>query len=406
MNRRNYSLAALLLLGFSSGLPLALSGASLQAWLTVEGVDLKTIGLLAIAGTPYTFKFLWAPLLDRYYPRFADHRRSWLFMTQLTLGLALFALAAVGVQTPLLVGLLACAIAASSATQDIAFDAYRTELLPSKDRGLGAAWSVFGYRLAMLVSGGLALIMADQWLGWRSTYTIMGLLMLGLACFTLIAPALPTRTHAPGSIWAAVSSAWTDYSGRKGAMWLLLLIILYKLGDAFAGSLSTSFLIRGVGFTPTEVGLMNKALGLAATIGGALLGGTILARIGLYRALVAFGILQAASNLCFWYLSISAKSMWTLGLAVGIENLCGGMGTAAFVALLTGLCSAQFSATQYALLSALASFGRVYLTAPSGYVVEHIGWTSFFMVSVGLALPGLIMLVIMRQEVRLIDQSS
>ena len=400
MKQRIRSLGALFLLGFSSGLPLALSGASLQAWLTVEGVDLATIGLLAMAGTPYTFKFVWAPLLDRFYPRFADHRRSWLVLMQLSIAATLFAMAFNGVSNPLVVGLLACLLSTFSATQDIAFDAYRTELLPAKDRGLGAAWAVFGYRMAMLTSGGLALIAADRWFGWQATYAGLGVLCIVLSLITLSSPSLINPVTSPQHVLVLIKQSWRNYLNRDGALLFLLLIILYKLGDAFAGSLSTSFLIRGLGFTATDVGLVNKALGLVATIAGALCGGALLSKIGLYRSLLLFGILQAVSNLCFWYLSISTKSMVTMSIAIAIENLCGGMGTAAFVALLTGLCSAQFSASQYALLSALASFGRVYLTAPSGFVVQSIGWSSFFILSVLLALPGLVLLMLMKKQVQ------
>lgn len=397
MNRR---IAALLPLGFSSGLPLALTGASLQAWLTVSGADLKAIGLLTLAGTPYTFKFLWAPLLDRYWPTFADHRRSWIAMSQVFIGLLLLTLAASGVQSPTLVGVIACLIALGSATQDIAFDAYRTDLLPTKERGLGAAVAVFGYRLAMLTSGGLALILADKWLGWEATYALMGAIMFGLAAYTLYAPSVEAAPAEHGSLMDTVRLSWQDFLKRDGALWLLALIILYKLGDAFAGSLSTSFLIRGVGFSPTEVGVINKGLGLVSTIAGALLGGSLMMRLGLFRSLLLFGCLQGISNLCFLYLAVTEKSLVTMGAAIAIENICGGMGTTAFVALLTGMCSSRFSATQYALISALASFGRVYLSAPSGWIVESLGWAQFFALSVILALPGLIMLVVLKEKIK------
>jgi PAT family beta-lactamase induction signal transducer AmpG len=319
---------------------------------------------------------------------------------QAFIGLLLLTLAATGVQNTTVVGLVACLIALGSATQDIAFDAYRTDLLPSKERGMGAAVAVFGYRLAMLTSGGLALILADQWLGWQTTYGLMGASMFILAGYTLYAPAVVARTAEHGSLMKIIRLSWQDFLKRDGAVLLLILIVLYKLGDAFAGSLSTSFLIRGVGFSITEVGLINKGVGLVSTIVGALLGGSLMMRLGLFRSLLLFGCLQAISNLCFLYLAVSQKSLVTMGAAIAIENLCGGMGTAAFVALLTGMCTTRFSATQYALISALASFGRVYLSAPSGWVVESIGWANFFALSILLALPSLIMLLALQDKIK------
>ncbi|MFN7834646.1 MAG: AmpG family muropeptide MFS transporter [Burkholderiaceae bacterium] len=394
----------LISMGFSSGLPLALSGASLQAWLTVSGTDLSSIGLLSLAGAPYSCKFLWAPFLDRYAPPFADARRSWLIMTQIVLAALLLTLALTGVRSPWLVGILAFSIAGCSATQDVAFDAYRTELLPAAQRGLGAASAVLGYRLAMLTSGGLALVMADRWVGWQATYASMAGLMMVLAIATAFSPPLPQRPPATESVWMAVKASWRDFFDRRNAMGLLALIVLYKLGDAFAGSLSTAFLIRGVGFSVTEVGAVNKLLGLVTTIVGAFAGGALLIRLGLFRALLLFGLLQAVSNLAFWYLSISPKNLWALCGAITVENLAGGMGTAAFVALLSSLCTARFSATQYALLSALSAFGRVYLTAPAGIVVASIGWPNFFLGSTALALPSLVLLLFLKRAVDSVDR--
>ncbi len=345
-------------LGFASGLPLALSSGTLQAWLTVEGIDIRAIALFSLAGLPYTTKFLWAPLLDRYVPPILGRRRGWLILFQLGISMVLWAM---GTGHPAshmgLYGFAALALAALSASQDVVADAYRTDILPSRERGLGAGIFVTAYRLAMLVSGALALVLADR-LGWSFTYMAMAGLMFAVAAFTPLYPE-PAEAEPPPSLAAAVLDPLKDLLGRKGMISLLLLIVLYKLGDAFAGTLTTPFLIRGVHFTPTEVGLVNKGMGLGATILGAIGGAWLMARLGLYGSLMAFGVLQAVSNLSFALLALVGHNLPMMVAAVGFENLSGGMGTAAFVALLMTICARRYSATQYAILSALAALGRV-----------------------------------------------
>ncbi|HUJ87848.1 MAG TPA: MFS transporter [Burkholderiales bacterium] len=401
---RSRRILVLLLLGFASGLPLALTGGTLQAWLTVKGVDLTTIGLFALVGQPYTYKFLWAPLMDRYSIPLLGRRRGWLLLTQLAL---LGAIAWMGTLSPqnspwLLAGL-ALAVAFLSASQDIVFDAYRTDILGAEERGAGAAVSVFGYRIAMLVSGGLALILADGWLGWTGTYWLMAALMLvGVATvWAAEEPAAPPR--APHTLEQAVREPLVEFFGRDGAWLLLVLIVLYKLGDAFAGSLSTAFLLRGPGFSLTEVGLVNKWLGVGATIIGALAGGALMARLRLYRALLLFGVLQAVTNLGYLLLALAGKSYALMIGAVAAENLCGGMGTAAFVALLMAMCDRRHSATQYALLSALAALGRVYVGPAAGEMAKTLGWPEFFLFTFLVALPGVAMLVWQRRRIEAID---
>ena len=394
----------LLLLGFSSGLPLALTGATLQAWLTVSGVDLTTIGMFALVGQPYTYKFLWAPLMDRFTIPLLGRRRGWLVVTQLGL---LATIAWMGTLTPerspwLLAGL-ALAVAFLSASQDIVFDAYRTDVLGAEERGAGAAVSVLGYRIAMLVSGGLALILADEWLGWRGTYWLMAALMLVGVAATWAAEEPRAPPRAPHTLEQAVREPLGEYFGRDGAWILLALIVLYKLGDAFAGSLSTAFLIRGPGFSLTEVGVVNKWLGVIATIAGALAGGALMARLRLYRSLVLFGVLQAVTNLGYMLLALAGKSYVLMIAAVAAENLCGGMGTAAFVALLMAMCERRHSATQYALLSALAALGRVYVGPAAGAMAQSLGWPEFFFATFLIALPGLAMLVWQRRRIEAID---
>src|SRR5690606_9550523 len=251
--------APLLALGFASGLPLALTGGTLQAWATVENVSLQAIGFLTLVGSAYTLKFLWAPLIDRYVPPFRGRRRGWMLLTQRGLAAAIIAMGAFSPSQALMsLALLAVLVAFLSAAQDIAFDAYRTDVLRTEERGAGAAVSVLGYRLAMLVSGGLALILADSWLGWGQTYALMGALMGVAAIVTLLSPEAETSPAPPRTLSEAVSGPLVEFFSRRGAFTLLALVVLYKLGDAFAGALSTTFLIRGAGYTPTEVGMVNK----------------------------------------------------------------------------------------------------------------------------------------------------
>ncbi len=398
--------APLLALGFASGLPLALTGGTLQAWATVENVSLQEIGFLTLVGSAYTLKFLWAPLVDRYVPPLLGRRRGWMALTQVLLAAGLILMGLLSPANALgPLAMIAVLVAFFSATQDIAFDAYRTDVLRPSERGAGAALSVLGYRLAMLVSGGLALIIADQWLGWGQTYMLMGGLMLLAVLATLWGPEPEHPAQAPVSLGQAVVEPFREFFVRPQVWTLLLLIVLYKLGDAFAGALSTTFLIRGAGYSPTEVGTVNKLLGLTATIIGALAGGSLMAKLGLYRSLMAFGVLQAISNFGYWLIAVGPQSIWLMAFGVGLENLCGGMGTAAFVALLMGLCNHQFSATQFALLSALAAVGRTYLAGPlTPPLVESFGWPAFFAMTVLIALPGLWLLWRQRQYIDRIDR--
>jgi PAT family beta-lactamase induction signal transducer AmpG len=395
----------LLVLGFASGLPLALTGGTLQAWATLTDVSLQNIGFLTLIGSAYTLKFLWAPLVDRYAPPVLGRRRSWIFFTQLLLGAAI---ACMGFYSPAdsltMLAMLAVLVAFLSATQDIAFDAYSTDVLRKEERAAGAAVKVLGYRLAMIVSGGLALILADQWLGWGNTYFAMGGLMALCAIATVLAPEPEVVARAPRSLRIAVVEPLMEFFRRRGAVTILLLIVLYKLGDAFAGALSTTFLLRGAGFTGTEVGAVNKAFGLAATIVGALAGGAFMTRLGLYRSLMLFGVLQAVSNFGYWVLAVTPPHIASMAVVVAVENLCGGLGTAAFVALLMALCNQQFSATQFALLSALSAVGRTYLAGPlTPPLVESIGWPGFFVITVLIAVPGLLLLYARRAEIRELD---
>ncbi|MDL1962462.1 MAG: MFS transporter [Deltaproteobacteria bacterium] len=397
-------LAVMLPIGFASGIPLALTSGTLQAWLTVDGVDIRTIGLFSLVGIPYTLKFFWSPVMDRFCPPWLGRRRGWILLTQGTLVLGIFSMAFIApADAPFLMACLALMVAFSSASQDIVIDAYRTDLLEEKERGFGVGLSVTGYRIAMLVSGALALILSDR-IGWQNTYILMaGIMSLGILG-TLAGPEPRLSLSPPGSMAEAISGPLKEFFSRPAAISMLVLIVLYKLGDAFAGTLTTAFLIRGVGFSPTDVGTINKGFGLVATIGGALLGGGLMAKIGLFGALMFFGVLQAVSNLSFMVLAWIGKSYCAMIAAVGFENLSGGMGTAAFVAFLMALCNHRFTATQYALLSALASLGRVFVGPPSGFLVNWVGWPQFFFITTLVALPGLILLWWMKRHVSCLEK--
>lgn len=397
---------SLLVLGFASGLPLALTSGTLQAWATVANAPLTQIGFLTLVGSAYTLKFLWAPLVDRYAIPILGRRRGWIILSQLLLAAAIFSMGLFNPSDQLgWIALVAVFVAFMSATQDIAFDAYSTDVLRSNERAAGAAVKVLGYRLAMIFSSGLALVIADQWLGWNGMYMMMGLVMGACGIATLLAPEPERVVKPPRTLRLAVIEPLVEFFKRPEAISILTLIVLYKLGDAFAGALSTTFLLRGAGFSVSEVGTINKIFGLAATIVGALIGGGLMDRLGLYRSLMLFGLLQAVSNLGYWYLAISDQNLIWMGAVVALENLCGGMGTAAFVALLMALCNQQFSATQFALLSALSAVGRTYLAGPlTPPLVESLGWPIFFLVTVLLALPGLWLLWQKRAAIHSMDE--
>jgi MFS transporter, PAT family, beta-lactamase induction signal transducer AmpG len=312
-----------------------------------------------------------------------------------------------------LMAFLAVFIAFASASQDIVFDAYRTDVATREQRGVAGALTVVGYRTAMLVSGAAALVLVagSGWiagLGWRNTYLVMAALMgVGIAT-TLWCREPETEVAPPRTLREAIVEPLQEFFSRRGAVAMLALLVLYKLGDAAALSLTTPFLLRGAGFSLEDVGYVNKGMGLAATIVGALFGGTLMVRLGLYRALLYFGILQAVSTLTFTWLAVIGKSYPLMIFAVGFENLASGMGTVAFVALLMAMCDHRFTATQYALLSALASFGRVYVGPAAGYATDPrylgLSWPAFFFCSSVVALPGLILLAWKRQTIETLDR--
>lgn len=397
---RNRRMAIMVFLGFSSGLPLSLTGNTLQAWMAVTGVDLRTIGIFALLGLPYTLKFFWSPLIDRFAPPWLGRRRGWIIISQCFLIIGVFIMAFNSPQhAPWLIGALALMVAFTSATQDIAIDAYRTDVLHEKERGVGTAVFVTGYRIAMIVSGAIALILADS-IGWKNTYIIMASLMLIGIITTLAGKDPEIIAEPPKTLREAIWGPLLDFFSRKSALALLILIILYKFGDAYAGTMTTVFLIRGVGFSLTDVGAINKGLGMLSVIFGAIFGGALMVRLGLYSSLWIFGLLQTVSNLSFMILAMVGKNYALMVFAVAFENLAGGMGTAAFVSLLMTLCNQRYSATQFALLSSLAALGRVFISPTSGYVVESVGWPVFFLITALAAIPGLCMLWRLRIEIK------
>ena len=481
-------LFVILLLGFASGLPLALTGGAMQAWLTVEGLDLVTLGFLSLIGIPYTFKFLWAPLIDRFDLPLLGRRRGWIVLMLFALATALLVMSSLSPSRNLgLFASVAVVVACLSATLDVVIDAYRTDLLQPAERGLGGSLTVLGYRLAMVLSGGITLIWAEQWQSWPQVYRVMASLaaVVGVLALVLMPP-LPARFKAPVSkasseVWGflalvlgVAAGAWLahqllvlvgldpdssdrwvrlvfvitqiaaamvlgmgvtrwvrfetlnaslrSYFGMRGAGAFLALVVLYKVGDAFALSLSTPFLLKGMHFSQAEVGLANKTIGLLMTIVGAIVGGFFLLRLRLSTAVIAFGVLQLVSNLGFYLLAREGAGAWgtvevpafnllivhldtptpmdgLLLFALSLDNFAGGMGTAAFVALLSGLCGTRFSATHYALLSAFATLGRVFVGPFAGVLADAYGWQVFFLVSVVVGMPGLLMAWWLRREV-------
>lgn len=385
---------ALLLLGFSSGMPLFLTSRTLQAWMTVEKVDLASIGLLSLVSLPYSIKFLWAPFLDRYVPPFLGRRRGWLVVTQIGLTIAI---AIMSLQQPKqalqLFAINAVIIAFLSASQDIAFDAYRTDILTEWETGAGAAIGVLGYRIALLLTGSLALILADR-ISWQGVYLFLAGLMAINIIFSIWSPEPILPEQPPTNLAQAITLPFQEFFQRLGitkGFLVLVFIVLYRLGDSLVNNMVTPFLLQ-IGFTQTDIGAIQGGMGLIATLVGALLGGVVLSRLGINRSLWIFGILQAFSNLVYFLLAQLGQNYQFMVLAINIENLCSGLATSAFVAFLMSLCNQRFSATQFALLSSLMAFSRDILVAPAGIFAKEIGWTGFFLFTLLAAVPGLILL--------------
>lgn len=380
-----------LLMGFSCGLPLLLTGTVLQAWMTEEGVDLGTIGLFALVGLPYTLKFVWAPACDRFTPAFLGRRRGWLLASQVALTASIALLAFTDpVGAPWHLALAALSVTFFSATQDIVVDAYRREALSDSELGLGASLYVNGYRIGMLAASGGGLILAD-YVSFRTVYLVLaGAMLIGMVT-TLYAPEPDAAPGQPRSLREAVVAPFLEYFRRRDALSILLFIVLYKVGDTMASQMTTPFYLD-LGFSKTEIGAVVKLFGFWATVAGGLLGGLLMLRLGIYRALWGFGILQGVSTAGFAVLALLGPLLPGLAAVVAFENLTAGMGTAAYVAYMASLTDRRFTATQYALLSSLMGVPRVLAAAPTGFMAEFLGWLGFFSFCALLAIPGLILL--------------
>lgn len=379
------------LMGFACGLPLLLTVTVLQAWMTDVGVDLSVIGLMALVGLPYTLKFAWAPLFDRYCLPFLGRRRGWLAVVQ---ALLLLSIAALGFADPTgdpwQVAAAALLVTFFSASQDIVVDAYRREDLSDEELGLGSSLYVNGYRLGMLLASGGGLILADH-ITFRGVYLAMAAAMLPAVATTLLCREPPLAAGRPMSLREAVIAPLTEYFRRPGALWILAFILFYKIGDTMASAMTIPFYLE-IGFSKTQVGTVVKLFGFWATIGGSLAGGILLLRLGIARSLWIFGVLQALSTAGFAVLARIGPSAAWLAAVIGFENLTAGMGTAAYVAFMASITHKRFTATQYALLSSLMGVPRVMAAAPTGFFARHLGWESFFIACVLAAAPGMMIL--------------
>ena len=397
-------LVIVFLMGFASGLPFLLCGATLSIWLTESGVSLTAIGLFALVGTPYNLKFVWAPLIDRVHlPVFYNllgRRRSWMVLIQFGLMASIVALGLSSpLSTPGITALFAIAVAFFSASQDIVIDAYRIEILDEDQQGAGAAMTQAGYRFGLLASGAGALYLATE-IDWAMVYAIMaGLVLVGF--ITALCAPIPKDNGSerkPGrESWfrMTVAAPFVEFFQRSSlgvALVILAFILLYKFGDAFAGVMANPFYIK-IGFTKVEIANVSKIFGVFATLLGVFAGGLVVKRCGILESLLYCGILQMLSNLMFAAQAAIGPMVEFLFLTIGIENLSGGMGSAAFVAYLSLLCNKEHTGTQYALFTSFMAFGRTWLSAMSGWVADQTDWVTFFIASTFVALPGLILLL-------------
>ena len=390
---------AVLLMSFASGMPFNLSGSgfAFQAWLASAGVDLKSIGFFSLVSLPYSFKFLWAPFLDRYVPPLLGRRRGWIVIFQACLAVAI---GVMGFSSPTAAPFYLAAIALLmvflSSSQDIVIDAYRVDTIPASERGIAAAVTTFGYRTGSVLASTVVVLIASH-TSWHLAFLVIAVMMAATMLATFAAPEPLTPGQPPKTLADAVWKPLKDLISQKGAWGFLLLVLLYKAGDAFALSLYSAFMIKGVGFSLDQLSIAGKANMTVSTIIGVSLGGWIYMRWGMFRSLLVFGISQSLTNLLYTVLALSGKKVWLMALATTIDTGVGGMGQAAYVGFLVSLCSSSFSATQYALLSAMASIPRNITGAIAGTLVSHIGWPKFFVVTCLTAVPGLILLVILRR---------
>jgi PAT family beta-lactamase induction signal transducer AmpG len=381
-------------LGFSSGLPLFILLSLLQAWLAKSGLNVKALGLFALVMFPYTWKFLWSPLMDRYSFGPLGRRRGWMALTQVALFFAIGTMGTLDPQTEVpMIAFMASVVAFLSASQDIVLDAYRREILPDNEQGLGSAVFVNAYKLAGMVPGALSLILADL-MAWQAVFWITAAFMLpGFICTLLIKEPKVYGTP-PKNIREAVVLPFKEFIARDGwtgALWVLGFIFMYKLGDSMATALATKFYID-LGFSMTQIGAIAKATGFWASIAGGVIGGVWMVRLGINRGLWIFGVVQAVAILGFAWLAQVGTNTLLLALVIGFEAFGVGLGTAAFVAYIAKTTDPRYTATQYALFTSLAAVPRTFINSSVGFIVAETGWFLFFILCFVLALPGMLML--------------
>ena len=393
---------AIMVLAAASGYPNQLTESALQAWLKDSHVSNTTIGLMSYVALPYLLKFLWAPLIDRFPLPLLGRRRGWILVTQLALAIAIALFAIQDPSAALLpVAICGVAIVFLSATQDIAFDAYRTDVSLPSERGPAAAATNLGYRTAAWFASAVALVIADHF-GWRLAFLILAGVM-ALFCFsTWRAPEPADPQQPPRSLSESVVMPLKELLAGPGAAVLLLVVLLFKIGDAFAMKLFTPFMLD-IGFTKTELAVIVKSLFTGGALFGSILGGVLMVRLGLLRSMLIFGVSQAVTNLLYCALAAAGKSYTLMVLAVVIEHVAGAMGNIALVALIMALCDVRYSAFQYALLSSIALLPRYGLGYPAGWVADHGGWYVYYVVSFVVALPGLLAVWLTRKRIEALD---
>jgi PAT family beta-lactamase induction signal transducer AmpG len=397
MNKR---LFIVFILGFSSGLPMSLVSSTLQAWYSDSQMSILATGSLSLVGLPYVYRIFWGPLLDRYALFRLGKRRSWIITMQIVLLIGFNVMAWLNpLQYPKLLAFWALVLACCSATQDVAIDAHRTEYLPTKEHALGASLAVFGYRLALLFSGGLALIMA-QHLGWASTYRFMGFAMILGMCSVLCSKEPSVELKEKESLPRAFIAPIKELFGRPSIVYLVLFIFCYKLGEAFTTTTSgivMPFLIQGLGFSLDTIGYVNKMLGVSAVVAGGLAAGLILMRYSLFSSLLLFGLLQAATNILFVVLALVGKNTLLLAIAVSSDNFVAGMGSTALVALFMRLVNKQYTGTQFSIFVALSTLPRI-LSGPVAATIQlSVGWVKLYQLSVICALSFIPFLLMIKE---------
>lgn len=396
-------MVAIMVLGAASGFPNQITESALQAWLKDSGANNTTIGILSYVALPYLFKFLWAPVIDRFPLPLLGRRRGWIALTQLALAAAIGVFALQNPEVSLTpVAVCAVVIVFFSATQDIAIDAYRTDVAQPNERGLAAAANNLGYRTSAWLASAFALVVAD-FFGWKPAFLILAAIMAAFCFATLFAPEPRYEHQPPRTLGESLVVPLRELLGTPSAVAFIALVILFKVGDAFALRLFTPFMMD-VGFGKTEIALVLKSLFTASAVIGAIFGGLAMVRLGLLNSMLIFGVMQAASNFLYYALALTGKNYPLMIAAVSVDNVAGSMGNIAAVALIMALCDVRYSAFQYALLSAFALTPRYLLGGPAGWLADKAGWDTYYIVSVLLAVPGLLLVWLMREKIKLLDQ--